>query len=112
MGVNIDRIISFTFVLGSVLAGTAGILFAIKYPKVEPLMGLLPGIKAFIAAVFGGIGNIGGAVLGGLLIGLTETFTVGYLSSQFSDLILYSILVVFMLFRSTGIRGAPVLQKV
>ncbi|MGH7176493.1 MAG: branched-chain amino acid ABC transporter permease, partial [Tepidisphaeraceae bacterium] len=72
MGININRIISFTFILGSTLAAAAGVLFAVKYPKVEPLMGLLPGVKAFVAAVFGGIGNIAGAVLGGIILGLVE----------------------------------------
>src|SRR5207302_904362 len=72
MGINIDLVISFTFVLGSALAGAAGVLYAIKYPSVNPLMGLLPGVKAFVAAVFGGIGNIAGAVCGALLLGLVE----------------------------------------
>jgi branched-chain amino acid transport system permease protein len=75
-------------------------------------MGFGAGLKAFIAAVVGGIGNIGGAMLGGLLIGLAETFSYGYLGTQFSDLYVFAILVVFMLFRSTGLRGAPVLSKV
>src|SRR5688572_25929537 len=81
MGVNIDRTISFTFVLGSVLAAVAGVLFSVKYPSVQPLMGLLPGIKAFIAAVFGGIGNIGGAVAGAMITGLVEVMVVGYVEN-------------------------------
>ena len=75
-------------------------------------MGFGAGLKAFTAAVVGGIGNIGGAVLGGLLIGLVETFTGGYLTTSFQDLVVFSLLVVFMLLRPTGIRGAPLLQKV
>jgi branched-chain amino acid transport system permease protein len=112
MGIDVDRVVTVTFLIGSALAGAAGVMTGLIYQQLNPYMGFGAGLKAFTAAVVGGIGNIGGAVLGGLLIGLTETFTVGYLSSQFSDLILYTILVVFLLFRSTGIRGAPVLQKV
>jgi len=112
MGIDVDRVITVTFLIGSALAGAAGVMTGLVYQQLNPYMGFGAGLKAFTAAVVGGIGNIGGAVLGGLLIGLTETFTVGYLSSAFSDIILYSILVVFLLFRSTGIRGAPVLQKV
>jgi branched-chain amino acid transport system permease protein len=112
MGIDVDRVIAVTFLIGSALAGAAGVMTGIIFQQLNPYMGFGAGLKAFTAAVVGGIGNIGGAVLGGLLIGLAETFTIGYLSSTFSDLILYSILVVFMLVRSTGIRGAPVLQKV
>jgi branched-chain amino acid transport system permease protein len=112
MGIDVDRVITVTFLIGSALAGAAGVMTGLVYQQLNPYMGFGAGLKAFTAAVVGGIGNIGGAVLGGLLIGLTETFTVGYVSSAFSDIILYSILVVFLLFRSTGIRSAPVLQKV
>jgi branched-chain amino acid transport system permease protein len=112
MGIDVDRVIAITFLLGSALAGAAGVMTGLIYQQLNPYMGFGAGLKAFTAAVVGGIGNIGGAVLGGLLIGVAETFTVGYLSSAFSDLIVFSVLVVFMLFRSTGIRGTPVLQKV
>jgi branched-chain amino acid transport system permease protein len=112
MGIDVDRVIAVTFLLGSALAGAAGVMQGLIYQQLNPYMGFGAGLKAFTAAVVGGIGNIGGAVLGGLLIGIAETFTVGYLSSAFSDLIVFSVLIVFMLFRSTGIRGAPVLQKV
>jgi branched-chain amino acid transport system permease protein len=112
MGIDVDRVIAITFLLGSALAGAAGVMTGLIYQQLNPYMGFGAGLKAFTAAVIGGIGNIGGAVLGGLLIGLAETFTVGYLSSAFSDLIVFSVLIVFMLFRSTGIRGTPVLQKV
>jgi branched-chain amino acid transport system permease protein len=112
MGIDVDRVVTVTFLLGSALAGAAGVMTGLIYQQLNPYMGFGAGLKAFTAAVVGGIGNIGGAVLGGLLIGIAETFTVGYLSSAFSDLIVFSVLVVFMLFRSTGIRGTPVLQKV
>ena len=112
MGIDVDRVVAITFLLGSALAGAAGVMTGLIYQQLNPYMGFGAGLKAFTAAVIGGIGNIGGAVLGGLLIGLAETFTVGYLSSAFSDLIVFSVLIVFMLFRSTGIRGTPVLSKV
>lgn len=112
MGINVDRVIAVTFLLGSALAGAAGVMTGLIYQQLNPYMGFGAGLKAFTAAVIGGIGNIGGAVLGGLLIGLAETFTVGYISSAFSDLIVFSVLVIFMLVRPTGIRGTPVLQKV
>ena len=112
MGIDVDRVIMITFLLGSGLAGAAGVMTGIAFQQINPYIGFGAGLKAFTAAVIGGIGNIGGAVLGGLLIGLFETFTVGYLSSAFSDLILFSILITFMLFRPTGIRGTPILQKV
>jgi branched-chain amino acid transport system permease protein len=112
MGIDVDRVIAVTFLLGSALAGAGGVMTGLIYQQLNPYMGFGAGLKAFTAAVIGGIGNIGGAVLGGLVIGIAETFTVGYLSSAFSDLIVFSVLIVFMLFRSTGIRGTPVLQKV
>jgi branched-chain amino acid transport system permease protein len=112
MGIDVDRVIAVTFLIGSALAGAGGVMTGLIYQQLNPYMGFGAGLKAFTAAVIGGIGNIGGAVLGGLVIGVAETFTVGYLSSAFSDLIVFSVLVVFMLFRSTGIRGTPVLQKV
>lgn len=114
MGVNINRIISFTFVLGSALAAAAGILYAVKYPKVEPLMGLLPGVKAFVAAVFGGIGNIAGAVVGGILLGLVEVLVVGYLpnGSQYRDGIAFVILIIILLVKPSGLFGKHVAEKV
>jgi branched-chain amino acid transport system permease protein len=114
MGIEVDRVIAITFLLGSALAGAAGVMTGLVFPtgSLNPYMGFGAGLKAFTAAVIGGIGNIYGAVLGGLLIGVAETFTVAYLSSAFSDLLLFSVLVIFMLFRSTGILGSPVLQKV
>ena len=107
MGINIGRVISFTFVLGSMLAAAAGILVGLYNPKIDPLMGIMPGLKAFVAAVLGGIGNIPGAILGGLIMGVAETFTVGYLSSTYRDAITFVILVAVLLFRPTGILGTP-----
>jgi branched-chain amino acid transport system permease protein len=114
MGINIDRIISFTFVLGSMLAAVAGVLYAVKYPKVEPLMGLLPGMKAFVAAVFGGIGNITGAVVGAIILGLVEVLVVGYLpgGSQYRDGVAFVILIVILLVKPSGLFGKHVVEKV
>jgi len=114
MGINIDRIISFTFVLGSCLASVAGLLYAEKYPSVDPLMGLLPGIKAFIAAVFGGIGNIAGAVIGSLVLGLVEVMVVGYLpgGSQYRDGVAFVILIAILLVKPSGLLGKNVVEKV
>jgi len=114
MGVNINRVISFTFILGSVLAAVAGILFALRQPRVDPLMGLLPGMKAFVAAVFGGIGNIAGAVLGGVTIGVVEVMIIGYLpnGSQYKDAVAFVILIVILLVKPTGLLGKNVVEKV
>jgi len=105
MGININRVISFTFVLGSALAAAAGILVGLYNQKIDPLMGIMPGLKAFVAAVLGGIGNIPGAILGGLIMGVAETLTVGYLSSTYRDAITFVILVAVLLFRPTGLLG-------
>ncbi len=112
MGINTDRVIAFTFALGSALAAAAGVLVAIRIPKIEPLMGILVGLKAFVAAVLGGIGNIPGAVLGGLLIGLTETMVVGYLSPTYKDAVAFAILILILLFRPTGLLGTVAQEKV
>jgi branched-chain amino acid transport system permease protein len=112
MGVPVDRVIQGTFVLGSALAAAAGVLVGLSNPKIDPLMGLLPGLKAFVAAVLGGIGSIPGAMLGGLLLGVVETFVAGYLSSTYRDAIAFVVLVVILLYRPTGILGAPQLEKV
>ncbi len=112
MGINIDNVISFTFILGSSLAGAAGILYSINYPSIEPLMGLLPGIKAFVAAVLGGIGNFVGAVIGGIIIGTIETLTVGYISPTFRDAIAFGILIIILLFKPTGLFGKSEAEKV
>ena len=93
MGVPVDRVISGTFVLGSMLAAAAGILVGLSNPKIDPLMGLMPGLKAFVAAVLGGIGSVPGAMVGGLLLGVIETLVTGYLSSTYRDAIAFVILV-------------------
>jgi branched-chain amino acid transport system permease protein len=112
MGVNTDYVISFTFVLGSVLAAAAGILFASKYPSVHPLMGLMPGLKAFVAAVLGGIGNVPGAMLGGLLLGLAEQIVSGYLSSSWRDAVAFSLLILILLVKPSGLLGRTATEKV
>ncbi len=112
MGINIHRVISFTFVLGSALAAAAGILVGIYNPKIDPLMGIMPGLKAFVAAVLGGIGNVPGAIVGGLIMGVAETLTVGYLSSTYRDAITFVILVAVLLFRPTGLFGTTARAKV
>jgi branched-chain amino acid transport system permease protein len=112
MGINIDRVIAFTFLLGSALAGAAGVMTGVVFQNINTSMGFGAGLKAFTGAVVGGIGSITGAMLGGMIIGLAEQFTIGYLSSAFQDLIVLSVLILFMLFRPTGILGTPVLQKV
>jgi branched-chain amino acid transport system permease protein len=105
MGISVNGIISFTFALGSILAAAGGVLYASAYPQVNPLMGMMPGLKAFVAAVLGGIGSIPGAMLGGFILGIAETFTKGFISSQFSDAISFSILIIVLLIRPAGILG-------
>jgi branched-chain amino acid transport system permease protein len=112
MGISVDRIITFTFMIGSMLAAAAGVLVALKDPKIEPYMGLLPGLKAFVAAVLGGIGSVPGAMVGGLLLGVIETLVTGYLSSTYRDAIAFVILIAILLFRPTGLFGAPQTEKV
>ncbi len=113
MGVNINRIISFTFGLGSALAAVAGILYAMKAPGIEPLMGVQPGLRAFIAAVLGGIGNLPGAALGGLLLGLLETFAGGIPGiSNYRDGIAFAILILILIFRPSGLLGELKTEKV
>lgn len=112
MGINTDYIIMFTFALGSALAAAAGVLVAIRIPRIDPLMGILIGLKAFVAAVLGGIGNIPGAVLGGLLIGITETMVVAYWSSTYKDAVAFAILILILLFRPSGLLGSVAQEKV
>lgn len=112
MGININTVISFTFVLGSSLAAAGGILYGTLYPSINPLMGIFPGLKAFISAVLGGIGNIPGAALGGFLIGLIETFVTGYLSPTYRDAIAFGILILILLFRPAGLLGRYQAEKV
>jgi branched-chain amino acid transport system permease protein len=112
MGISVDRIITFTFMLGSMLAAAAGVLVALQNPKIEPLMGIMPGLKAFVAAVLGGIGNIPGAVLGGLVMGIAEVLVVGYVSPTYRDAIAFVLLIVILLVRPAGILGKNVAEKV
>jgi branched-chain amino acid transport system permease protein len=109
MGINLDRIIAVTFLLGSMLAAAGGIMWAMKYPQVNPFMGIFPGIKAFVAAVLGGIGNIAGAVLGGFLLGLGEVLIVALVPglALYRDAFAFVILILVLLFRPTGIMGEP-----
>src|SRR6267378_3009567 len=106
MGISVDRIITFTFLIGSMLAAAAGVLVALKDPKIEPYMGLLPGLKAFVAAVLGGIGNIPGAVVGGMVMGIAEVMVTGYVSPTYRDAIAFVLLIVILLVRPTGILGS------
>ena len=112
MGVNTDVIISFTFALGSALAAAAGILWAVNYPSIDPLMGILPGLKAFVAAVLGGIGNLPGAALGGVIIGVTETLVSGYISSTYRDAIAFAVLILILLVKPSGLLGKKEIEKV
>ena len=112
MGINNDTVISLTFALGSALAAAGGILYALNYPSIDPLMGTLPGLKAFVAAVLGGIGNLPGAALGGLIIGIIETFVRGSHWSTYSDALVFSILILILLFRPVGLLGKFQAEKV
>lgn len=112
MGINTDRIIAITFAMGSALAAAGGILVSLNYPKIDPLMGIMPGLKAFVAAVLGGIGNIPGAMLGGLIIGIAEVMVVGYLQSTYRDAIAFSILILILLLKPAGIMGKGLVEKV
>lgn len=113
MGINLDRIIAVTFFLGSSLAAAGGIMWAMKYPQVNPFMGVIPGLKAFIAAVLGGIGNIVGAVLGGFVLGLGEILIVALFPqmAQYRDAFAFTVLILVLLFRPTGIMGEPITDK-
>ena len=111
MGIDIDRVIVFTFVLGSALAGAAGVLFALRVPT-QVSIGFVAGLKGFTAAVIGGIGSIPGAMAGGLLLGFAESYAQGYISTKWSDLIVFSILIAFMIFRPQGLLGRADIRKV
>ncbi len=112
MGINVDSVISVTFGIGSALAAAGGVLFAIAYPQINPFMGIMPGLKAFTAAVLGGIGIIPGAVLGSLIMGQVETLTAAYISSQVRDAIAFSILIIVLLIRPSGLLGRVGREKV
>jgi branched-chain amino acid transport system permease protein len=112
MGISVNRTITFTFALGAVLAAAGGILYATAYPQVEPVMGTMPGLKAFVAAVLGGIGSVPGAMLGGYILGTAETLTKGFLSSKYADAISFGILILILLVKPTGIMGERLKVKV
>ena len=112
MGIPTNRIISTTFVIGSMLAAVAGILYGLSYPKIDPLMGIMPGLKAFVAAVLGGIGNVPGAMVGGLIIGVIEAFVGGSQFSSYRDAIAFVILIVILLVRPSGLFGKYEPEKV
>jgi branched-chain amino acid transport system permease protein len=112
MGIDVDRVIASTFFIGSALAGAAGVLVGLVFFQINHFMGFTYGLKGFTAAVVGGIGSIPGAMLGGLVIGLAEAYTVGYLTSSFRDVIVFSILILFLLVRPQGILGKPDVSKV
>ena len=112
MGINVNRTISITFAIGSGLAAIAGVLMCSAYPTLMPTTGSMPGIKAFTAAVFGGIGSIPGALIGGLLLGIIEIFAKAYIGTQFSDAIVFGVLIVVLLIKPTGILGKNVQEKV
>lgn len=112
VGINVDHAITLTFAIGSALAAVAALFYISTYQQINPTMGSLPGIKAFIAAVLGGIGNIPGAVIGGLILGVCEIYTRAYISSQLADAVVFSILIIVLIFKPTGIFGKNIKEKV
>ena len=112
MGISVNKTIAFTFALGAVLAAAGGVLYATAYPQIEPTMGTMPGLKAFVAAVLGGIGSVPGAMLGGYILGVAETMTKGFIDSQYADAISFSILIIILLVKPTGILGEKISVKV
>jgi branched-chain amino acid transport system permease protein len=119
MGINVNRIISMTFLIGGLLGGAAGVMFAMKFTRIDPFVGFFPGLRAFTAAVLGGIGNIVGALLGGLVLGMLETFagsylsvfTVGAFGAEYKDILAFAILIIVLIFRPHGLLGEQVGQK-
>lgn len=112
MGINVDATISYTFAIGSALAGAAGVLVGIYYNSINPLMGMVPGVKAFIAAVFGGIGIVPGAMFGGFFIGIAEALVSGYGGSLYKDAVVYIILIIILIIKPAGLLGKNVKEKV
>ena len=112
MGINVNRTISLTFAIGSALAAIAGVLLCSAYPSLTPYTGSMPGIKAFVAAVFGGIGSIPGAFIGGILLGIIEILARAYISSQLSDAIVFSVLIIVLVVRPTGLMGKEIQEEV
>lgn len=119
MGINVNRIISLTFLIGGALGGAAGVLYALKFTRIDPYVGFFPGLKAFTAAVMGGIGNLTGALLGGMVLGMLETFAGSYLSAftmgaagaEYKDILAFAILILVLIFRPSGLLGEQVAQK-
>ncbi len=112
VGINLNTVIAFTFALGSALAGAGGVLYALNYPSIDPFMGVMPGLKAFVAAILGGIGNLPGAALGALILGGAETVVGGSAYSTYKDAIAFGLLIVIMLFRPAGLLGRFTAEKV
>lgn len=112
MGIKVDNTISFTFAVGSAFAGAAGVLVGIYYNSIDPLMGIMPGLKAFIAAVFGGIGNIPGAMIGGVAIGIMETLVSGYGNSMYRDAVVFAFLIIILILKPSGLLGKNIREKV
>ncbi|MBM3315030.1 branched-chain amino acid ABC transporter permease [candidate division WOR-3 bacterium] len=112
MGIDVDGIISVTFGVGAALAGAGGVLYGIAYPQIQPFMGIMPGLKAFVAAVLGGIGSIPGAMVGAVIMGVVEKLTEVYVSSALRDAVAFAILIVVLLVRPTGLLGKPDREKV
>jgi branched-chain amino acid transport system permease protein len=119
MGINVNWIISLTFLVGGALGGAAGVLYALKFTRIDPFVGFFPGLKAFTAAVLGGIGNLTGAVLGGIVLGMLENFGGAYLSTftngafgvEYKDILAFAILILVLIFRPSGLLGEQVGQK-
>ncbi|MDI9492998.1 MAG: branched-chain amino acid ABC transporter permease [Bacillota bacterium] len=112
MGIKVDNTISITFAIGSAFAGAAGVLVGIYYNSIDPLMGIMPGLKAFIAAVFGGIGNIPGAMIGGMAIGIMETLVSGYGYSLYRDAVVFAFLILILILKPSGLLGKNIREKV
>jgi branched-chain amino acid transport system permease protein len=119
MGINVNRIISMTFLIGGALGGAAGVLYALKFTRIDPFVGFFPGLKAFTAAVLGGIGNLTGALLGGIVLGMLESFAGAYMSAftmgaagaEYKDILAFAILILVLIFRPSGLLGEQVGQK-
>ena len=112
MGININKIVTITFAIGSALGAAAGVMVGIYFRTVTPAMGLMPGLKGFVAAVLGGIGNIPGAMLGGILLGIAEVMGAAYISSQYRDAVAFTLLIIVLLFKPAGLLGSPAQEKV
>lgn len=112
MGISVDKTISITFAIGSALGALGGVLFAVAYPQIAPNMGVMPGLKAFVAAVLGGIGIMPGAMLGGFLLGIAESLTKGYLSTRWADAVVFGVLIVVLIVKPSGILGKNTSEKV